>query len=87
MSTEPSSPLPSPTTVPIAHKREDTRRFLAIGLAVLLGVVGILLIALTADKDLSYNEAKDLALAIYSPIVVLAGTALGFYFGVQQGSG
>jgi hypothetical protein len=81
----PSPPLASPSTAgPIAHKREDTRRLLALGLAALLGVVGLLLIILTAEHEISLSDAKDLALAIYSPIVVLASTALGFYFGVQQ---
>jgi hypothetical protein len=82
---EPSPPLASPSTAgPLAEKREDTRRYLAVGLAVLLAVVGVLLIVLTAIHDLTLEEAKDLALAVYSPIVVLAGTALGFYFGVHQ---
>jgi hypothetical protein len=82
---EPTPPLTSPSTAgPLAEKREDTRRYLAIGLAILLAVVGTLLISLTAAKALTLPEAKDLALAVYSPIVVLAGTALGFYFGVHQ---
>lgn len=84
---QPTPPLASPTTQPIQEKREDTRRYLAIGLAVLLAVVGLLLIALTADNDLTLEQAKDLALTVYSPIVVLAGTALGFYFGVHQNEG
>jgi hypothetical protein len=81
---QPTPPLSSPSTQPFEEKREDTRRYLAIGLAILLGIVALLLIALTADDDLTLGEAKDLALAIYSPIVVLTGTALGFYFGVHQ---
>jgi hypothetical protein len=81
---EPTPPLAAPSTVPIPEKREHTRRHLAIGLTVLLGFVGLLLIALTAAHALSLEEAKDLALAIYSPIVVLASTALGFYFGTHQ---
>jgi hypothetical protein len=86
MQGEPTPPLESPSTQPLDEKREDTRRYLAIGLAILLAVVGILLIVLTATKALTLDEAKDLALTVYSPIVVLAGTALGFYFGVHQNS-
>ncbi len=39
---------------------------------------------LTAAGSLTLGEAKDLAEVIFSPIVVLTGTALGFYFGVHQ---
>jgi hypothetical protein len=67
-----------------AEHREHTRARLAAGLAVLLAIVGILLIVLTATKALTLDEAKDLAAVVFSPIVVLTGTALGFYFGVYQ---
>lgn len=84
-SQDPSAPS-TPSTEPYdpSEKREVTRAQLASGLALLLAVVALLLIVLTADHDLTLGEAKDLALAIYSPIVVLTGTALGFYFGVHQ---
>ncbi len=65
--------------------REQTRAKLAGGLAVLLGIMGILLIALTAAGTLTLEQAKDLAEVIFAPVVVLTGTALGFYFGVHQG--
>jgi len=39
---------------------------------------------LTAANALSLEQAKDLAAVVFSPIVVLTGTALGFYFGVYQ---
>jgi hypothetical protein len=67
-----------------AEHREHTRARLAAGLALLLAVVGILLIVLTAADALTLEEAKDLAVVVLSPIVVLTGTALGFYFGVYQ---
>ncbi len=85
----PSDPAPQTPGIgepydPSEH-REHTRARLAEGLAVLLAIVAILLIALTAAKCISVNDAKDLASVIFSPIVVLTGTALGFYFGVHQG--
>jgi hypothetical protein len=83
--TEPAPKPPSTDPYDPAEKREITRAQLASGLAVLLGVVGLLLIVLTAWGKLKLDETKDLADAIYSPIVVLTGTALGFYFGVHQG--
>lgn len=79
----------TPSTEPYdpAEKREITRAQLASGLAMLLGVLALLLIGLTAWGALTVDETKDLAAEIYSPIVVLTGTALGFYFGVHQGGG
>jgi hypothetical protein len=88
--TEPA-PVPTPRAPELgppydpAEHREHTRAQLAEGLAVLLAVVAILLIVLTAAKAISISDAKDLAEVIFSPIVVLTGTALGFYFGVHQG--
>jgi fatty acid desaturase len=67
-----------------AEHREHTRARLAAGLAFLLAIVALLLITLTASGSLSLDTAKDLAAVIFSPIVVLTGTALGFYFGVHQ---
>lgn len=83
---EPSPGLPAATaSYSPAEHREHTRAHLAIGLAVLLGFLAVLLIVLTAAGLLSLNDAKDLGLVVFSPIVVLTGTALGFYFGVLQG--
>ncbi len=84
---EESPALPrQPTVGPynIAAAREQTRATLAGGLAVLLGIVALLLIGLTAFNALAIGDAKDLAEVIFNPIVVLTGTALGFYFGVHQ---
>lgn len=67
--------------------REKTRGRLAVGLAILLAIVALTLVSLVAANELSAEEAKDLGEIVFSPIVVLTGTALGFYFGVQQQSG
>jgi hypothetical protein len=79
----PQAPTVGEKFDPTEH-REHTRGRLAVGLAILLGIVGILLIVLAAIDALTLGEAKDLAIVILSPIVVLTGTALGFYFGVYQ---
>lgn len=79
----PQTPTVGEKYDPTKH-REQTRGRLAVGLAILLGIVGLLLIVLTAAKALTLDDAKDLAEAIFAPIVVLTGTALGFYFGVHQ---
>ena len=79
----PPAPTLGPKYDPVEH-RERTRGRLAVGLAFLLAIVGLLLIVLTATHAISLNDAKDLAEVIFSPIVVLTGTALGFYFGVHQ---
>jgi hypothetical protein len=68
---------------PIEH-REHTRAWLAGGLAVLLAILGVMLISMTAADALNLGEAKDLAAVIFSPIVVLTSTAVGFYFGVHH---
>jgi hypothetical protein len=84
----PSTPAPAAPTVGKPYNqrehREHTRARLAGGLAILLGIIGTLLICLTAAGSISLDDAKDLGLVVFSPIVVLTGTALGFYFGVLE---
>jgi hypothetical protein len=48
---------------------------------VLLAAVALLLVCLTAFNALSIADAKDLALAVLTPLVAITGAALGFYFG------
>ena len=75
------APEPQVTDYNPAEDRETARRRLSYGLLALLWViVGALLIADFANW-VELGEAKDLATAILAPIVVLVGTALGFYFG------
>jgi hypothetical protein len=66
-----------------AKDREDARRRLAYGLLGLLTAVVVALLGASFADWISLAETKDLAAAILSPIVVLVGTALGFYFGGQ----
>jgi hypothetical protein len=75
------APEPKVTNYNPAEDRETARRRLAYGLLGLLWlVVGALLVADFAHW-IELDDAKDLATAILAPIVVLVGTALGFYFG------
>lgn len=66
-----------------AKDREDARRRLAYGLLGLLAAIVAALLGANFAGWISLAETKDLAAAILSPIVVLVGTALGFYFGGQ----
>jgi hypothetical protein len=70
-----------------AKDQENARRRLALGLLILLSVVVIALLGGTFADWISVDESGELAQAILSPVVVLTGTALGFYFGGQSNSG
>ena len=65
----------------LARDQEGARRRLAYSLIGLLALVVVLLLLGDFAHWIDVDEAKDLALAILSPVVVLAGTAIGFYFG------
>ena len=67
-----------------APDRESTRSWLARALVLLLSIVSLGLIVGVASSWLSTEQAKDLALAVLSPLVALTGAALGFYFGGEQ---
>ncbi len=64
-----------------AEDRETARRRLAYGLLFLLSVIAISLLGAAYADWITNDEAKNLAQAILAPVVVLTGTALGFYFG------
>jgi hypothetical protein len=64
-----------------AKDREDARRRLAYSLLALLCFVAVSILLAEFTGLINLDEAKDLAVAIFSPIVALVGTALGFYFG------
>jgi hypothetical protein len=61
--------------------REVTRSILALGLLLLLAIVSALLVVAVAAKWFTIDDAKDLALAILTPLIALTGAAIGFYFG------
>jgi hypothetical protein len=66
-----------------AKDQENARRRLAYGLLALLALIVVGLLGATFGDLISTTETKDLAGVILSPVVVLVGTALGFYFGGQ----
>jgi hypothetical protein len=68
-------------------RREKTRSWLALGLVGLLALIASALVGLTAAKALAIDDTKDLIDGILSPLIALAGAALGFYFGGHHGSG
>jgi hypothetical protein len=77
--------LPAPS---LEGYRETTRSGLAKWLMVLLTVVVVGVLTLSGLQmakivDASVLSIPDLATAVFTPIVTLAGTALGFYFGAQ----
>jgi hypothetical protein len=64
--------------------RERTRSRLAQALVGALILVTLGLVVLTAFDAITVDEAKDLAVAVLSPLVAITGTALGFYFGGRK---
>jgi hypothetical protein len=79
---------PSDRRSSIEGHRETTRSVLAQWLMLLLTivVVGLLILAglqMAGVFNQSVLSITDLATAVLTPIVTLAGTALGFYFGAQ----
>jgi len=83
VTSDPLGPPPSPKLekTEIAKAREVARRRIAYGLLALLSVVCLALLLAEFAGWVKLDEDKDLATVILSPIVVLVGTALGFYFG------
>jgi len=65
-------------------ERERIRSRLAQWLVFLLGLIAIVLIALTAAGKLTIEQAKDLALAVLTPVVAITASALGFYFSAHR---
>lgn len=62
-------------------QREELRGILAVALvAILAAIVGLSFIAIWWDWA-TPEEVRELLSALFPPLVALAGTALGFYFG------
>jgi hypothetical protein len=83
-----TSTIAEPAGVGLAKHRETTRSALALWLMFLLTliVVGLLVLAgveMAGIVKSNVLSVTDLATAVLMPIVTLAGTALGFYFGAQ----
>ena len=67
--------------------REEARKRVVYGLLGLYGAVVAALLAADFTGCISLAEAKDLALIVLSPTVVMIGAALGFYFGSHDDRG
>ena len=67
----------------VDRAREDTRRLLAMGLLVLVGVIALAAEAAVIFHAIAITDLSDLSV-IFTPIVTLAGAAFGFFFGQQS---
>lgn len=63
------------------ERREITRGLLAAGLIGLMGALVIAAPVLLATNRLSVEEIEKLAQLVLTPLVVIVGTVVGFYFG------
>lgn len=74
-------PVPSYTAKEARkHLRESLRKWLALGVTILLAVEIAFLLLAAASDWLEIDEVKELATAILVPTFTLTGTVLGFYF-------
>jgi membrane protein YqaA with SNARE-associated domain len=71
----------------LAHRREDSRRWLAVGLlaSYLAMIVGTLI--LIEQGRLRQDEVKEVWVLLLTSQATLLGSALGYYFGRTAGQG
>ncbi len=62
-------------------RREITRSRVAYALVTLLMLVALSIIGFLAANMLNLEEAKELAVAIFSPLIGVTGAVFGFYYG------
>jgi hypothetical protein len=91
LSEEEPAPPPGPPPAPAVGAvwnpepaREKIRGAVAVGLIVLLGVIAIGSFVLLSTDTLTLDEVEGLLTALFTPLLALTGTALGFYFGGQR---
>lgn len=85
----PPGPPPAPAVGAVWNPepaRERIRGAVAVGLIALLGIIAIGSFVLLSTDTLSLDEVEGLLTALFSPLLALTGTALGFYFGGQRRS-
>ncbi|MGH8524910.1 MAG: hypothetical protein ACREXY_12035 [Gammaproteobacteria bacterium] len=83
----PPGPAPAPAVGPEWNPepaRERIRGAIAVGLVGLLALIATGSFVLLATGTLSLEETEGLLTALFTPLLALAGTALGFYFGGQR---
>lgn len=64
--------------------REKIRGALAIFLVSILSAIAVGSFVLVATNTFTLDEVEGLLTALFTPLLALTGTALGFYFGGQQ---
>src|SRR3954469_5977913 len=65
---------------PVKRHREETRRWLAFGLAAYTGLLGIGALVMVCISTVSWDHTKDFLAFVFTPFVGLTGTAIGFFF-------
>jgi hypothetical protein len=70
----------------VQKHREDTRRWLAYGMVLLLAAVTLLSLAAVVFEWQTSDEVRAITEVLFTPIVALTGSALGFFFGIERGS-
>ena len=83
----PAGPAPGPEVGGVWNPeptRERIRGALAVGLVVFLALIAIASFVLLATNTIALDEVQGLLTALFTPLLALAGTALGFYFGGQR---
>jgi hypothetical protein len=71
---------------PLSTMQENTRARMALGLLLLLAIVVFVLLGAAISHKLVVGDVRDLAAVLVTPLVALAGSATGFYFG-SKGEG
>jgi hypothetical protein len=74
--------LPRKSSTP--HPRESTRRVVAYWLLAMISVIALIISGGVVAGRLSIEEAKDMALILYAPIVGVFGIVIGFFFGEER---
>jgi hypothetical protein len=67
-----------PQDIPLAHKQEDVRRWLALGLVGILALEISIALSAVAMWPSRWSGIKEL-------LIALVGSATGFYFGNKSG--
>ena len=63
----------------------DTQRYLAGAILAILAGATAAIFALLWRGDIRSSDDKDLAVTVFTSIVTLTGSVLGFYFGAHHG--
>jgi|1186.fasta_scaffold574426_3 hypothetical protein len=77
---------PFPTGLQVADVivvlREGTRSILAL---IVIGVLSVLALTICVFVLVDDGNVQDLITGVFTPVIGIGGTVLGFYFGSQEG--